>query len=309
MLTRRLLLFLLALTHLLTAPRAWSWGREGHHIVARIAARNLKPETRKKLAAILGTNDAGLEEAMAAASTWPDEIDRAKTGTFNWHFVDVPVNAPFAIGDLCAKHDCVIDRITEMAARLRNNQMDFTLAAPPEPSRSMKSQEVAFLIHFVGDLHQPLHGSDNSDRGGNCERVQPPLEHADGTKSNVLHFIWDVDEVLTVMKVLGSEESTAAALYRRFQRGERVPQGNALEWTRESYQLARENIYQKLRIPKYVAPLGQCDPRVQPVTIDQAYLNSNEKIVERRLLEAGIRLSNLLNEACAGNGCQTGDSK
>ena len=97
--TRRLIriLCLLLSAVLAMTPSAWSWGREGHHIVARIAARNLKPETRKKLAAILGTNDAGLEEAMAAASTWPDEIDRAKTGTFNWHFVDVDVNAPFTI--------------------------------------------------------------------------------------------------------------------------------------------------------------------------------------------------------------------
>ena len=287
----------------------WPWGREGHRIVARIAARNLQPEARKKLAAILGTNDAGLEEAMAVASMWPDEIDKANNGTFNWHFVDVPVNAPFAIGDLCARHDCVIDRIEEMADRLRTNKTGLTLAAPPNPARPAKSQEVAFLIHFVGDIHQPLHGSDNSDRGGNCERVQPPLEHADGTKSNVLHFVWDVDEVLTVMKVLGDEKATATALYQRYKKGERVQQGNALEWTRESYQLARDNIYGKLRIPKYTAPLGQCDPRVQPVSIDQAYLDGNEKLVEQRLLRAGIRLSNVLNEICAGNGCNTAPDK
>ena len=286
------------------SPPAWTWGRDGHRIVARIAAKNLKPGTREKLAAILATNDAGLEEAMAAASTWPDEINRSKTGTFNWHFVDVPADAPFAIGNLCARHECVIDRIEEMAARLRTNRTDFQLAAPPDPPRPPKSQEVAFLIHFVGDIHQPLHGSDNSDRGGNCEPVRPPLKHADGTRTESLHGVWDVDEVLTVMYVLGNEQATAAALFQRFRNGEPVPRASAIEWARESFELARERIYQKLRIPKYRAPLRQCDPHVESVTIDRGYLDSNEKSVEQRLLRAGIRLSNLLNEICAGQGCR-----
>jgi nuclease S1 len=289
---------------LAVASPIWPWGREGHRIVARIAARNLKPEARKKLAAILGTNDAGLEQAMAAASTWPDEINKSRTGTFYWHFVDVPVYEPFALGALCAKHECIVDRIEEMAGRLRTNRTGFALAAPPEPPRQAKSQEVAFLIHFVGDIHQPLHGSDNSDQGGNCEHLQPPLEHADGTKTNVLHGVWDVDQVLTVMKALGSEEATTAALVRRFKGGETVPQGTALDWTRESHQLAREYIYEKLRIPKYDAPFGQCATSVANLAIDQAYLDSNEKLVEQQLLRAGIRLSNVLNEVCAGNGCR-----
>lgn len=293
------LLFLFA-----AAPLAWPWGREGHRIVARIAARNLKPDARRKLAAILGTNDAGLENAMAAASTWPDEINKSKTGTFYWHFVDVPVYEPFALGTLCAKHECIIDRIEEMADRLRTNKTGLTLAAPPEPPRPAKSQEVAFLIHFVGDIHQPLHGSDNSDQGGNCEHLQPPLRHADGTKTNVLHGAWDVDQVLAVMKVLGPEEAVATALVQQFTKGASVPQDNALGWTRESHQLAREYIYKKLRIPKYDAPFGQCAPHVANLTIDQAYLDSNEKLVEQQLLRAGIRLSNLLHEVCAGKGCQ-----
>ena len=303
--TLRALCLAIAILLLAVSP-IWSWGRDGHRIVARIAARNLKPEARKKLAAILGTNDAGLENAMAAASTWPDEINKSKTGTFDWHFVDIPVTEPFAVGSLCAKHDCIIDRIEEMADRLRTNRGGFTLAARPDPPRPGTSREVAFLIHFVGDIHQPLHGSDNSDRGGNCENLQNPMIHADGTRTTVLHGVWDVDEVLTVMRVLGDEQATAAALFQRFKNGAQVPQATVLEWTRESNQLARENIYQKLRIPKYTAPLGQCPVNVAKLAIDQAYLDSNEKIVEERLLRAGIRLSNLLNEVCAGGGCQAG---
>src|ERR1035437_5839895 len=81
----------LTLSFLLAVVPAWPWGREGHRVVALIAAKNLSAAARAKAAAILGTNDAGLDAAMAAAATWPDEINKPATGTANWHFVDVPV--------------------------------------------------------------------------------------------------------------------------------------------------------------------------------------------------------------------------
>ena len=62
---------------------------------------------------------------MADAATWPDEINKSQTKTADWHFVDVPVTAPFSIGTLCDGHNCVIDRIQEMSDRLRTNQTGF----------------------------------------------------------------------------------------------------------------------------------------------------------------------------------------
>src|SRR5437870_9859353 len=96
---------------LLPATPAWSWGREGHRVVARIAAKNLSPGARARIATILGTNAAGVEEAMARASAWPDEIDKTQTGTRDWHFIDVPITAPFSIAGLCPQHQCIIDQI------------------------------------------------------------------------------------------------------------------------------------------------------------------------------------------------------
>jgi hypothetical protein len=72
---------------------AWPWGHEGDRVVAKVAAKNLTPAARQKVALILGTADAGLDTAMAAAATWPDEINKVQTQTSNWHFVDVPVTA------------------------------------------------------------------------------------------------------------------------------------------------------------------------------------------------------------------------
>ncbi|PYS19856.1 MAG: hypothetical protein DMG11_31080, partial [Acidobacteria bacterium] len=237
----------------------FSWGRDGHRVVAKIAAKNLSPDARKKVAAILGTNEAGVEAAMASASIWPDEISKPDTKTDTWHFIDVPVTAPFSIGTLCAQHNCVIDRIQEMSDRLRMNQSGFKLAKPPIPSRPMTSQELAFLIHFVGDIHQPLHSANDGDRGGNCENLTNPIVHNDHSRDTTeLHAAWDVDEVLAVFKQRGNEDATANALFQRFKNGAQVQQLTITDWARESNDLARTDVYKKPNIPNHTAPVGQC---------------------------------------------------
>lgn len=292
-----------AVTFLVAATPAWSWGRDGHRVVARIAAKNLSQEARTKIAAILQTTAAGVEEAMARASTWPDEIDKAETGTREWHFIDGSVTAPFNVAGLCVQHNCVIDQIENMRSRLRNNTSGFALLTPPNPPRPMTSQELAFLIHFVGDIHQPLHAATNGDRGGNCAELLHPFLHQDGSQTSDLHAAWDVDEVLRVFKVLGTEGATAAALFQRFKSGATVPQLSARDWARESNDLARTAVYQKLHIPSHTAPPGVCAPGIAKVDVIQSYLDGNVAIVERRLMQAGVRLSNILNEVCAGTGC------
>ena len=292
---------------LLSPQPGVAWGREGHRIVARIAAKNLLQATRNKLRAILGlTSDAALENAMATAAVWPDRLDRAATGTARWHFINVPVSAPFSTAGNCANHECVIDQIESMRTRLQNNQKGFALLAPPDPPRSMTSQELAFLIHFVGDVHQPLHAAWNADRGGGCVPLTKPLVHNDGNQNTTdLHIAWDIDTVLAAMKGhSGSEQATAAALFTRFKNGAVVSQATPVDWARESNEIARTAIYQKLGIPKYTVTSGDCAFGIKPVLITSMYLDGNVAIVERRLMEAGIRLSNMLNEICAGTGCK-----
>src|SRR5260370_24911604 len=136
-----------ALAILLTAPTSWPWGDDGHRLVAKIAAKNLSPDTRKKVAAILGTNDAGVDAAMADAATWPDEIDKKTTGTGDWHFIDVPVSGAFAVAGLCPQHNCAIDRIQEMSDRLPTNQAVVTLPVTPTPPTPIAAQALALLIH------------------------------------------------------------------------------------------------------------------------------------------------------------------
>lgn len=299
----RTTIVIILLTALLAPQPGWAWGRQGHRIVARIAARSLSPEARVRLRAILGTPDAELETTMAVASIWPDLIDRKGTGTSNWHFVDVPVFSPFSTAGLCGKGDCVIDRIEEMRRRLQTNQRGFRLLQAPDPPRAMTSQELAFLIHFVGDVHQPLHAAANGDRGGNCIGLTGALTHADGSApTDNLHAVWDTDVVLAVMQMHGNESRTAAALLQKSRSGTAVPQTSPLEWARESNALAK-TIYQQLGIRARTAPPGQCAQGLPRVSITQKVLAGHVADAEQRLMRAGIRLSTMLNEMCRGDGC------
>ncbi len=242
---------------------------------------------------------------MAAAATWPDEINKKATGTGDWHFIDVSVTAPFSIGTLCAAHDCVIDQILDMENRLQTNKRGFALKSPPSPARPMTSQELAFLIHFVGDIHQPLHAATDGDRGGNCVNLTSPLVHSDhSSPTTELHAVWDVDEVMSVFAALGNESATASSLFQKFKGGAAVPQLTPLDWAHESNDMARKDIYQKLNIPNHTAPPNTCAPGIAKVTVTQMYLDGNRDDVEQQLMRAGIRLSNVLNQICAGSGCK-----
>ena len=296
--------FVLLLALILSSPHLGAWGREGHRVVARVAAKNLTPDARKKVAAILGTTTAGVESAMATASTWPDDIDKRDTGTEGWHFIDIPVSAPFSVAGLCAGHNCVLDQIENIRDRLKTNMTGFKLKQPPNPPRPMTSQELAFLIHLVGDLHQPLHAAANGDRGGNCVPLLHPLVHGNGSQTTDLHAAWDADEVFAVFAKLGNESATATTLFQRFKSGAQVPAGTIAGWAHESNDLARTDIYQKLMIPTHAAPPGVCATGIAKVDVTKAYLDGNTADVEQRLMRAGIRLSNLLNNMCAGDGCQ-----
>jgi hypothetical protein len=296
----------IALSLFLAAGPAFPWGTEGHRVVALVAAKSISAATRAKLALILSTNDAGLEAAMATAATWPDKINKKTTKTENWHFIDVPVTAAFSVGNLCATHDCVIDRILEMQDRLQNNRKGFSLAVAPSPSRPMTSQELAFLIHFVGDIHQPLHAATNGDRGGNCVDLTNPISHQQehSRDTTELHAVWDVDEVDAVFDRLGDEDQTAETLAQQVKSGTvKVVQLAPQDWAKESNALAITDVYRKLGIPGHTAPPNTCAPGIAKVTLSPTYLVGNANDVALQLTKAGIRLARILDQICASNGC------
>jgi hypothetical protein len=113
-----------------------------------------------------------------------------------------------------------------------------------------------------------------------------------------------VDEVQAVMKVRGDENATATALFQKSQTGTPVQQLTTTDWAREANDLAKKDIYKKLNIPNHTAPAGQCAIGIAKVNVTNQYLDGNEPDVEQQLMRAGIRLSNLLNQICSGDGCK-----
>ena len=156
---------------------AWGWGNDGHKIVAIIAADNLTPAAQSHVANILGVPADQIATAMEAASIRPDsEFREEDRSTAPWHFIDICLqDRRIDIPARCPGGNCVTGKIDEYSRRLKEGNYDRWGAAG----------DLAFLIHFVGDIHQPLHTANDADRGGNCVMVdsQPRAKN--------LHDAWD----------------------------------------------------------------------------------------------------------------------
>jgi S1/P1 Nuclease len=221
---------------------AWAWGNQGHEIVAIIAADNLSPSVRVQVARILTTasDTASLEKAMAAASVRPDtEFREEDRSTAPWHYIDICLQDRRSdLPARCPDGGCVTAKLDEYANRLKERNYDQWGAAG----------DLAFLIHLVADIHQPLHAATDADKGGNCIAVESH-PHARN-----LHAAWDTAIVYRLEDTVdsGSPEATAHKLEQLY-----VSQKDADAWKPggtndiawESNQLARTQIYQALRIP------------------------------------------------------------
>jgi hypothetical protein len=200
---KRLLLACILLCVALTKPHpAAAWGDEGHKIIALIAEHYLDPAIRTKVATLLAADtDTLTAHDIASEATWADKYrdsDRNTTkiryeATWRWHFVDIELTQP-DLASACFGHPplppgvpaskgppqaCVVDKIDQFAAELRD-----PATSAPEQLLALK-----FLLHFVGDLHQPLHASDDHDAGGNKkvvtgEAVHPGTFTTTGTSSS-----------------------------------------------------------------------------------------------------------------------------
>src|SRR5258708_27238319 len=173
----------LSLAMLAAAPqRASAWGDDGHKTVALIAQHYLTPVAKKEIDAMLaGDTDNLTKHDFASAATWADryrdENNRMEhyEQTKRWHFVDMEIEGadigtacfgrfPLPPGKLASNGDpmsCVVDKAKQFADEL----------AAPGTDAEERLFALKFLLHFVGDMHQPLHSSDNNDQGGNSVKV------------------------------------------------------------------------------------------------------------------------------------------
>lgn len=274
---------------------ACAWGDEGHEVVGLIAEHYLSRRARAAIRAMLAHDASGLtrDGGIAAESTWADHYRDSDRGgsesryraTRAWHFIDLELeHADFA--GACHGHpalpsgtaasqgpadDCITDKIEQFRRELAD-------PATPAGERLVALQ---FILHLVGDVHQPLHASDDHDRGGNGVAVRLP-----GARGGSLHHYWDtvfVERLGRDSRLLAraSIDAIGNADVRRW-RG-----GGSARWARESYGVAKSCVY---------APLPP--PAADGVRVlTEAYAAGAAQCVRLQLQRAGVRLAALLNRS------------
>jgi hypothetical protein len=271
---------------LLAAGPASAYWEYGHQTIAQIAMANVKPKTRAAVhrilrqADLLGTPQCKAE-TIEDASIWPDCIKNIKDAdgkrpfdfAYTWHFQDTEICKPYDPVPPCKDGNCVTVQIDRDVALLRD----------PRTSAHDRVQALAFLIHFVGDLHQPLHASDKEDKGGNDVKVAYGVY--DPARLN-LHSVWDG---LLAERAITSGPS----LVRRYAPGEKakLQAGSVADWAKESWDISRDDIYAKL---------GGGDPCAAPsgkVQIDEATIDGWVPIARLEVERGGLRLAKLLDRA------------
>lgn len=250
-----------------------AWGPQGHAIVAGVAMTKLSSTTKKNIRLLLDNDD------LAAISLWADDIRKQRDETFGWHFVDIPKDAAsfsqprdcFRPQDTHANaqndhHNCVVDRI----------EIFRQVLADPRASRNDRLEALKFLVHFVGDIHQPLHAVDEA-RGGNDIKVTVFGSDKCGNYSCNLHGVWDVSLIEHAGYAEGKYIDHLKDVIKKRKLGRRS-RGTPEDWANESHDAARQ-------------VLGE-----QSHSIDQSYYLDNIGMVDERLALAGLRLATLLNE-------------
>jgi hypothetical protein len=300
----------------LPAP-ARAWGCEGHQVVALLAEKHLTPHALAMAKKILadGPIDPSLSryckeggaDPMADASTWPDDIRGIRPEASPWHYIDIPRGATIRDAEkFCdPKESCVTRAIADNLAILRS----------PDTDPQKRADALRFVIHFIGDLHQPLHAVTNNDEGGNCVPVAffetLPQERNPQTESYApnLHGVWDTNILERATKGKSVDEVAAEldASFRKKIAGWQKGAANLDAWAWESYQLAMKNVYGKLPVPVPVEtpqPVKSCaeDDHVSTrmlklnERLEDPYQQMAIPIVRERLAQAGARLAMLLNQ-------------
>lgn len=254
------------------AGPAFAWGALGHRLVADLAADELTPATRAAVAKLL---EGEKEPTLAGIATWADQLrandpDLGKRSA-KWHYADIAENG---CGDYepprdCPDGNCVIEAIRAQAAILADRHQ------PVEARRIA----LKFVVHFIGDVHQPMHAAFARDKGGNDVQLRVPTADG-GEKGSNLHSLWDSG----LIGLTGLDEAAYHARLRALPLVVGVP-ANPLPpqspaWAQQSCRIAtRPGVY----------PAG---PR-----IDAAYVAQWTPFVDEQLRRGGTHLAQVLNAA------------
>ena len=271
---------LLMLTLLCAAP-AMAWGPAGHRIVGDLAQRELTPQAKAAVAELLRGES---EPTLAGVANWADTLRKSDPDRFKqtqrWHYADFPRgDCHYVPPRDCPYGNCVIGAIAAQRQIL----------ADPLQARQSRIDALKFLVHFVGDIHQPFHAGYTDDRGGNGYQISlrtpiPPEAYArdkyiNGVQGTNLHAVWDY-------YILASHGTDAARYANELATRPHLGAGiesttpNPADWALESCRIiSMDSLY----------PSGH--------KLDAAYLEKMRPLAEQRLMQGGHRLAQLLNAA------------
>jgi hypothetical protein len=236
---------------------SFGWGATGHRVVGYIAQQYLDEETARRIEAILGP------ETIAMGSNWMDAIrsDHAYDHTHDWHWVTVPDGESYASSEKNPNGD-VIEAIERITALLKAGNLT------PDQER----EGLLMLVHLIGDLHQPLHVGTGLDKGGNDVKVEWFWEESN------LHRVWD-SGMIDSQQLSYTELGDYLLGYATPEKVAEYQSTGVRDWAAES---------QALRAEVYDLP--------ENLKINYEYRYHKWDIVQQRLLQAGIRLADVLND-------------
>lgn len=264
------------------AGQAVAWDQEGHSIVAEIAQQRLQPAAAKTVTDLLKGR------SLASIASWADDVRNERPVTYNWHFVDIPlIYDAYAPERDCKpnkdKGDCVVAELERLRSELR-------CAAGEQKKEALK-----FAVHFVGDIHQPLHAVNDLSGGnelnvdifmrgmtctGKCKPAHGPTN---------FHTAWDVGLVTKTVWAWGAYVDRLENGWLKSAEANQpgIDAGTPEAWANETHATGR--LIWNLRPTDEV--------------LDDRYYRDVLPVLDRQLGVAGLRLAKFLNEAYAADRC------
>jgi hypothetical protein len=255
------LVLLTSVTVTLASLPCWGWGREGHQIVAAIAEDHLNETTGVMIQSLIGNNH------LYSVATWADDVRKARPETAPWHYVNIPLGGSYSgMRDCEPPRSCVVAKIDEFTQVLTDKSK----------SRDERAEALKFIVHFVGDIHQPLH-TVKEFAGGNGIPVSFLNSSRCGRYECNLHGVWDSELIehsrLNREEYVRHEEAMITA-----DKLNRLDNGTAEQWANESLKLAQAAWVQ------------------DGAELDELYYGQQIRVVDRQMALAGVRLARLLND-------------
>ncbi len=273
--------WLTALLAAATCGPALAWGPEGHSIVAEIA----QPRLTARAAAIVASLLDG--RSLASVASWADDVREERKGTAQWHFVDIPIADgtydPATECKLTEQGDCVVAELDRLKTDLRCAE-----------SRAEKIEALKFAVHFLGDIHQPLHTVLEA-QGGNKIPVAVYLKGLACSQAcrtplaSNLHAAWDVDLIHATVWDWGAYVDRLEAGWLKGAEAQQsgIDGGTPAGWAIETH-TAAQTVWRLLGANH---------------VIDDDYYRKVLPVLDRQLGVAGLRLARFLNDAYASNAC------